>query len=161
MRPDIGKFGGRRGSFTCVRYESSTFGQGRSRRPAFGPGDHDQRIRIIRPVFATGPAGLKSLVDPAVKVRRRVLLTDLVQPAFVLVEVLGHDLAVVDPHEQVADRKLGTSVVDRAARPEQLGKRRRQARCAPTPMRSGSGADVPTFRASRPASELGTRHPQA
>ena len=38
-----------------------------------GPGDHDQRIGVVRPLFATGQPGLESLVDPAAEVGRVVL----------------------------------------------------------------------------------------
>ena len=49
------------------------------------------------------------------------------QPALVLIEMLGHHLAVADPHEQIGQGKLGAGVGQRAAGAKQLGESRDEA----------------------------------
>src|SRR5262245_13988391 len=81
-----------------------------------GSGDHHERIWIIRPLLAVGGHRPESFTHPATEGRRTMRPSMRLQPAFVLVQVFDHDLAVVDREEQVANRELGAGILQRTPR---------------------------------------------
>src|SRR5689334_16495779 len=67
--------------------------------PGLRPADHHQGVGIIGPLLAIGELWLISVLDPPAEVLRPVRPPLRCKPVLVLVQVLGHDLAIVDPEE--------------------------------------------------------------
>src|SRR5579883_2924190 len=122
------------------------------------PRDDDQRIGIVGPLLTIRCPRPESVLDPLPEPRRVMLPSVGPQPAFVLIQMLGHDLAILDPQEQVADRELRAGVGQGAPRPEQLGEGRDQPGALRTPLAMDQDRVFRRIEHLDQGDELGTRH---
>ena len=83
------------------------------------------------------------------------------EPVLVLVEVLGHHLAVAEPHEQIGQGKLSAGVVQRAAGAKELGESRDQAGALGSPGAVNQQRVIGGIKRLDQRGELGARHPDA